>query len=610
METKGQNIVGDVNLDMIAMQIRSEEEESSVEGNRTTRTDMIDDFANTVRHQPDWLAESAMFRGASAVDAATAALANSKAELLGIEKKLKYAMTYIDCDGDPNSINPQEFRQLWKLVWGGDRTLDDVGWAETERIFADVDTDHSGTIELKELIAYLSLHQSNLQILRGDRPRDLKDWLWLLVSPYSEGSTFYKPETETDKKVAQRIWFYKLLSQCMIFLYISIIFAESLPNYQNSDGSMGSPVMFALEAVCVAFFTLEFVAWAVSYRKTIRFLDIDQSLQRIKKVRAPRGPFQVSFWLHQATIIDLCSIVPFFFELGYRTEFSSGLFGVLRASRMLRVLRILRSLKYGDQGMASIPKLMRALRNSLTSLWWLFFLIVVIVTTSSTFMYYAERQDSDFDFTVHKWIRRNDSKYDDAGQPLDLQSIPAAMWWSVVTITTVGYGDVTPITTAGKCIATATMLASLVVVSYPIILLGSVFQDIQAEISCAESKMLFRQSFYSKLKNWRGLQSPGLGKTVNFADTYSTMGGQQVKPPDVAVMLLRLDDIVSPLVNQIGTLCRRVEQLESERKFLFSPSVSMEIPTELLSSNPLDRVPLGPKPSQSFEQTKSGVGEL
>ena len=616
METKGPNIIGEVNLDMIAMQIRSEEEESSFEYNKTAHTDTsgVDDFTQTVKNSPGWLAESAMFRGASAVDAATAVLANSKAELLGIEKKLKFAMTYIDCDGDPNSINPQEFRQLWKLVWGGDRNLDDVGWAETEKIFVDVDTDHSGKIELKELIAYLSLHQSNLQILRGNRPDDLKDWLWLLVSPSTEGSAFYKSESEEDQKLAKRIWLYKFVSQCMIVLYISIVFVESLPDYQNSDGTMGTSVTFALESLCVIFFMLEFIAWAVSYRDTIRLLDIDQSL-RIKKVKAPRGLFQKSFWFHQATIIDLCSIIPYFIELGV-SGFSSGMIGVVRASRMLRILRILHSLKHGDQGLSSIPKLMRALHNSLTSLSWLCFLIIVIVSTSSTFMYYAERQESEFNFDSNKWVRRNTSSFEDAGNVLDLQSIPSAMWWSIVTITTVGYGDVTPKTTAGKCVATATMLASLVVVSYPIILLGSVFQDIQNEISSAESKMVFRQSFYSKLKNWRGLQSPGLGKTANFFDTCSTIGmGATFKPkaPDVSLVLNKLEDIIAPLVTQVQVLTQRVQELESDRNGLLSPSSSMDVTAgRLQSNNPLDKVPLGQKPSQSFERSKSsiGVGEL
>ena len=90
-------------------------------------------------------------------------------------------------------------------------------------------------------------------------------------------------------------------------------------------------------------------------------------------------------------------------------------------------------------------------------------LLVVLLLVSASLMFFAERD----------------------AQPEIFSSIPAALWWSVVTLTTVGYGDVYPITTAGKVIAGFMSILGIGMVALPAGIISASFVD---EISQARAK--------------------------------------------------------------------------------------------------------------------------
>jgi len=106
----------------------------------------------------------------------------------------------------------------------------------------------------------------------------------------------------------------------------------------------------------------------------------------------------------------------------------------LRTIRMMRVLKITKNTndQYHESARKRIHTLQLDLQIYLTAL----FTVIIIC---STLIYYAERNTAGTAFT----------------------SIPAAMWWCVVTITTVGYGDMYPATLIGKLIASAAMIMGL-----------------------------------------------------------------------------------------------------------------------------------------------------
>ncbi|MFK7780611.1 MAG: ion transporter [Candidatus Gracilibacteria bacterium] len=128
---------------------------------------------------------------------------------------------------------------------------------------------------------------------------------------------------------------------------------------------------------------------------------------------------KMNFLITPMRIIDLLSFLPFF--LGFIT-----IGGYLKILRILRVLRILRLFK-------KIPLtsgLIRSLKEYSDEYRAVFTLYFIILFLGSSFVYYAEKGVEGTDFT----------------------SIPAALWWGLVTTTTVGYGDMVLNTTIGKLI--------------------------------------------------------------------------------------------------------------------------------------------------------------
>lgn len=137
-------------------------------------------------------------------------------------------------------------------------------------------------------------------------------------------------------------------------------------------------------------------------------------------------------------LIDLAAILPSYFHMmdlrGIKLARTLRIVRFLRTIRMMRILKITKNAadQYHQSAKQRIHTLQLDLQIYLTAL----FTVIIIC---STLVYYAERNTVGTAFT----------------------SIPAAMWWCVVTITTVGYGDMYPATLIGKLIASVAMIMGL-----------------------------------------------------------------------------------------------------------------------------------------------------
>ncbi|CAE8593572.1 unnamed protein product [Polarella glacialis] len=192
-------------------------------------------------------------------------------------------------------------------------------------------------------------------------------------------------------------------------------------------------------------------------------------------------------------IVDCCAVVPFFAVLALRATDVGAVLGVVRTIRLVRLFRIF---KLGRHS-ASLQLMMVAMSNSVQALGVLvFFLSIGCVLFSSLIFHVEKLSCPDRDELASTIISGNYTQLDlywsechadrktqfglccnEDDAPLDFPSISAAFWWSIVTMTTVGFGDVYPRTAQGKIIGAMTMLAGILLLALPIALIGAKFQD-------------------------------------------------------------------------------------------------------------------------------------
>ncbi len=199
---------------------------------------------------------------------------------------------------------------------------------------------------------------------------------------------------------------------------IVLVAMETVPEFADW------PHFFICEQSLAAIFTIEYVL-------------------RLTSVKRP-WKYALSFW----GIIDLLSFLPTYITplIGA----SSASFVTIRSIRLLRVFRILKLWRMMDDA----DELASAVWRSRNKIIVFLAVVMVAVTISGTLMYHVEHTS------------------DSAGQ---FTSIPQAMYWAIVTMTTVGYGDIVPKTTLGKFIS-----AALILLGYSLIIVPSTF--VSAEI--------------------------------------------------------------------------------------------------------------------------------
>jgi voltage-gated potassium channel len=143
--------------------------------------------------------------------------------------------------------------------------------------------------------------------------------------------------------------------------------------------------------------------------------------------------------------------------------------------RFIRVLRIFRFLKFSRYS-SSINNLLTVIWNQRKSFGAAFFILFIMLIIASSGMYLVEKD----------------------AQPEKFGSIPQAMWWSIVTLTTVGYGDVYPITTLGKFFGSAIIILGIGTVALPSGILASAFSE-----HTRRSQNKYKQELENALKDNR-----------------------------------------------------------------------------------------------------------
>lgn len=197
----------------------------------------------------------------------------------------------------------------------------------------------------------------------------------------------------------------------LILLSIILVMLESVKEISESY----HPLFFVLEWVLTVLFSMEFVARLICIEKPMKYV--------------------FSFY----GMVDLLSLLPTYLGLFIVTDTSS--IRVIRSLRLLRIFRVLKLARY----MSEANLIIKSLKASRAKITVFLFFVLCFTFILGTIMYLVEGGGKDSDFT----------------------SIPRSIYWAIVTMTTVGYGDISPETELGQFIASLVMLAGYVIIAVP-----------------------------------------------------------------------------------------------------------------------------------------------
>jgi potassium voltage-gated channel Shaker-related subfamily A protein 1 len=281
------------------------------------------------------------------------------------------------------------------------------------------------------------------------------------IEKYREDEGFVKEEEKPLPKneFQRRVWLLfeypessmaarliAIFSVTIILLSIVIFCLETLPEFKHyrvvngtdngtsieeDDIPKFNEPFFIIETACIIWFTSELL------------------------VRFASCPFKFNFCRNMMNIIDIVAIIPYFITLGTviadesKSNNQAMSLAILRVIRLVRVFRIFKLSRH-SKGLQILGQTLKASMRELGLL--IFFLFIGVILFSSA-VYFAEADSEESHF----------------------KSIPDAFWWAVVTMTTVGYGDMRPIGVWGKLVGSLCAIAGVLTIALPVPVIVSNF---------------------------------------------------------------------------------------------------------------------------------------
>uniref|UniRef100_A0A3B4H525 Potassium voltage-gated channel, shaker-related subfamily, member 1b n=1 Tax=Pundamilia nyererei TaxID=303518 RepID=A0A3B4H525_9CICH len=243
-----------------------------------------------------------------------------------------------------------------------------------------------------------------------------------------------------------------IVSVMVILISIVIFCLETLPELKEDPNDrirmVGNTTMyykasvltdpfFVVETLCIIWFSFELI---------VRFFAC---------------PSKAAFFKNMMNSIDIVAIIPYFITLGTELADDQGnregkgggeqatSLAILRVIRLVRVFRIFKLSRH-SKGLQILGQTLKASMRELGLL--IFFLFIGVILFSSA-VYFAEAEEKDSFFS----------------------SIPDAFWWAVVSMTTVGYGDMYPVTIGGKIVGSLCAIAGVLTIALPVPVIVSNF---------------------------------------------------------------------------------------------------------------------------------------
>ncbi len=282
-----------------------------------------------------------------------------------------------------------------------------------------------------------------------------------------------------------------------LIVYSTVTFCVETVHGVYDDNLPYASFWYVSEAICIAFFTIEIAlrVWACPDRK--------------------------KFFQNVLNLVDVVAVVPFYVDLVVAASGGDEEVVGLSVVRVVRLVRVFRLLKLGGGALAMFG---RTMVDSSKPLGTLFFLVALAIVVSSSILYFLERGRWNEDMlfwerpvaywcdvhvssttamssasTYSAGATSDDCKFKTLGDtafsavfscpyrykknpncsgeymqsPFD--SIVVSFWWAWTTMTSVGYGDIYPLSIAGKCVGGLTMFCGVLVIALPITIIGANF---------------------------------------------------------------------------------------------------------------------------------------
>jgi voltage-gated potassium channel len=237
--------------------------------------------------------------------------------------------------------------------------------------------------------------------------------------------TVYEIIERGHRGFAAVVFDYAIIALILLNVFLSVIGTVKSVNDAWGDW------IFAFDAFCVAVFFVEYAAriWVAPEHPHMR-----EKTDLMSRVQTALTPLM---------ILDAVALLPFFLALATGSDTA--------ALRVLRIVRFYRLARYAP-AIATIGRVLAAEWRSLVGTAVVFFGLLLLASVA---MYFAENEV----------------------QPERFGDIPSTMWWAVVTLSTVGYGDVIPATALGKIIAGCTMALGIMFFALPVGIVANGFQE-------------------------------------------------------------------------------------------------------------------------------------
>ncbi len=218
--------------------------------------------------------------------------------------------------------------------------------------------------------------------------------------------------------------------RALIVVILASVAAVTLETDRDIQARFGG-LFLAIEIVAATIFTIEYALRLWSAPEYPPCAHLGAWSARWAYARSPTA------------IIDLLSVAPFYLGLFFPTD--------LRVLALFRLLRFFKLARYSP-GMNSLVATLVAERKALMACAIVLFGLVLVAAAA---MHIVEQ----------------------SAQPDKFGSIPSSMWWAIVTLTTVGYGDVVPVTLFGRIVASFTMLAGMMMLALPVGIVATAFAE-------------------------------------------------------------------------------------------------------------------------------------